>query len=43
MAEKLNAGAQFPELTLAVGDGVVTLPEAKSSGYSIVLFYRGHW
>ena len=43
MAEKLNAGAQFPELTLTVGDGAVTLPEAKSSGYSIVLFYRGHW
>ena len=43
MAKKLNAGAQFPELTLTVGDGAVTLPEAKSSGYSIVLFYRGHW
>ncbi len=43
MAEKLNAGNQFPELSLKVGDGVLTLPEAKETGYNIVLFYRGHW
>jgi hypothetical protein len=43
MAEKLDAGAQFPEVSLLVGDGMLTLPEAKDSGYSIILFYRGHW
>ena len=43
MNEKLYAGDQFPALTLQVGDGVVQLPEAKGSGYSILLFYRGHW
>ena len=43
MAEKLNAGAQFPEVLLQVGDGILTLPEPKDSGYSIILFYRGHW
>ncbi len=43
MAEKLNAGAQFPALTLNVGDGTLALPEILDSGYSIILFYRGHW
>ena len=43
MAEKLNAGAQFSSLSLTVGDGVLTLPEMKDAGYSIILFYRGHW
>jgi hypothetical protein len=43
MAEKLDAGAQFPAVSLLVGDGMLTLPEAKDSGYSIILFYRGHW
>ena len=43
MAEKLNAGAQFPEVLLQVGDGILTLPEPKDSGYNIILFYRGHW
>ena len=43
MAEKLNAGAQFPELSLTVGTGSVKLPQLTDSGYSIILFYRGHW
>jgi hypothetical protein len=43
MAEKLNAGAQFPALSLKVGDDTLALPQLKASGYSIVLFYRGHW
>jgi hypothetical protein len=43
MAEKLNAGVQFPEVSLRVGDETLVLPEAKDSGYSIILFYRGHW
>ena len=43
MAEKLNGGDTFPTLTLHVGDGTVTLPETKDTGYSIILFYRGHW
>ncbi|MCZ6831948.1 MAG: hypothetical protein O7F73_20640 [Gammaproteobacteria bacterium] len=43
MAEKLNAGAQFPELSLQIGDDTLSLPQLKESGYSIVLFFRGHW
>jgi hypothetical protein len=43
MAEKLNAGTLFPPLSLHVGDGTLSLPQAKDSGYSIILFYRGHW
>jgi peroxiredoxin len=43
MDEKLNAGDQFPPLTLQVGDGTLQLPEIKDSGYSLILFYRGHW
>ena len=43
MAEKLNAGAHFPQLELQVGAGNVVLPQLKDSGYSIILFYRGHW
>jgi peroxiredoxin len=43
MAEKLNAGAQFPELSLNHGDDTILLPSPKASGYSIILFYRGHW
>jgi len=43
MAEKLNAGANFPELSLPAGDSTLALPQIKDSGYSIVLFYRGHW
>ena len=43
MAEKLNAGAQFPELVLRVDDEALSLPPVMDSGYSIILFYRGHW
>jgi hypothetical protein len=43
MQAKLNAGDHFPPLTLQVGDGSLALPELKDSGYSIILFYRGHW
>jgi hypothetical protein len=43
MQAKLNAGDIFPALTLQVGDGSLVLPECKESGYSIILFYRGHW
>jgi hypothetical protein len=43
MTEKLNAGAHFPALSLQVGDETLALPQLRESGYSIVLFYRGHW
>lgn len=43
MGEKLKPGAHFPQLNLQVGDGSLVLPEARDSGYSIILFYRGHW
>jgi len=43
MADKLNGGDQFPELTLQVGDGAIDVPTVKDAGYSIILFYRGHW
>ena len=44
MAEKLNAGGMFPQLTLQVGaSDTIELPQLKDAGYSIVLFYRGHW
>ena len=43
MDGKLNAGDQFPPLTLQVGDDVLQLPEIKDSGYSLLLFFRGHW
>ena len=43
MSEKLDIGSQFPDLTLQVGDDTLTLPEHKASGYTLVLFYRGHW
>lgn len=44
MAEKLNAGAAFPRLTLQLVDGrSVTLPDGVDGRYKVVLFYRGHW
>ena len=43
MAEKLNAGDQFPSLVLRLGSSTMALPELKEAGYSIILFYRGHW
>ena len=44
MTEKLDAGAAFPRMNLAlVGGDTTTLPDDISTGYQIVLFYRGHW
>ena len=44
MAQKLDAGDRFPDMTLTLtGGGVVNLPDDLSSDYSVILFYRGHW
>ena len=47
MAGKLDAGAQFPALTLDLVDGPgvrrVTLPDDIDTPYAVVLMYRGHW
>ncbi len=44
MAEKLDAGANFPKLTLNLVDGsTLELPDGMDAKYRIVLFYRGHW
>ena len=44
MAEKLDAGASFPRLTLNLVDGAtLELPGGMDAKYRIVLFYRGHW
>ena len=44
MTRKLEAGDQFPQLTLNIEDGsTVTLPDDIGTGQAIVLFYRGHW
>ncbi|MEP0203600.1 MAG: hypothetical protein ABJ084_05065 [Halioglobus sp.] len=43
MAEKLNAGDQFPALSLQVQESTLELPQLGDKGYSIILFYRGHW
>lgn len=44
MAQKLDAGDSFPEMTLNLVDGgTLQLPADLKSSYSIVLFYRGHW
>jgi len=44
MAEKLNAGDPFPQLTLDITDGSkLTLPDDVSTPWAVVLFYRGHW
>lgn len=44
MAEKLNAGDDFPTLTLnLVGGGASSLPGQLDAGYRVILFYRGHW
>jgi peroxiredoxin len=40
----LNAGDQFPRLTIDTTDGkVLTLPDAFAGDYAVVLFYRGSW
>ncbi|MDP6414122.1 MAG: hypothetical protein QGG54_03695 [Gammaproteobacteria bacterium] len=44
MADKLNPGKTFPELTLhVVGGGEITLPAALQTPMTILLFFRGHW
>ena len=44
MAEMLQQGARFPQLTLKTVDGsVLKLPDDVTSRYAVVLFYRGHW
>jgi peroxiredoxin len=40
----LNPGDSFPELTVTVpGGGTLTLPDALTGGFGVVLFYRGAW
>lgn len=42
--EKLQQGDRMPALTLNLIDGgTLTLPEAMSSRYLALLFYRGVW
>ena len=44
MAEKLNAGDMFPEISIDLVDGgTLNLPGDFKTDYNLVLFYRGHW
>ncbi len=44
MGEKLQQGDRLPEISLNLIDGNrLTLPEAMSSRYLALLFYRGVW
>lgn len=44
MANKLDAGERFPDLTLQLVDGgTLVLPAGFGSKYTLALFYRGHW
>ncbi len=44
MADKLNAGDMFPEISIdLVGGGSLNLPGDFETAYNLVLFYRGHW
>ena len=44
MAEKLNPGDSFPEITLNTSNGdIIQLPADLQTPYTVVLFYRGHW
>ena len=44
MAEKLNTGDIFPQLTLDLVDGMkLHLPDGLDARYKVILFYRGHW
>ncbi len=44
MAEKLDAGQEFPSLTLdIVGGGSLNVPEDMDGKYKVIMFYRGHW
>ena len=44
MADKLNPGDSFPEITLTTISGSsIQLPADLDTPFTIVLFYRGHW
>jgi peroxiredoxin len=44
MADKLNTGDVFPDLTLDLADGgKLSLPGGLDARYKVILFYRGHW
>ena len=44
MADKLNTGDSFPNLTLDLVDGGrLELPDGLDARYKVILFYRGHW
>jgi peroxiredoxin len=44
MAEKLDTGDVFPDLTLDLVDGTkLELPAGLDARYKVILFYRGHW
>jgi peroxiredoxin len=44
MANKLNTGDAFPNLTLNLTDGgKLELPDGLDAKYKVVLFHRGHW
>ncbi len=44
MAQKLNPGELFPNLTLSLLNGdSLNLPQDLDSPMTIALFYRGHW
>ncbi len=44
MADKLNPGETFPQLTLNLpAGGALSLPDDLDSPLTVVLFYRGHW
>lgn len=40
----LDSGETFPDLTMAtVLHGRISVPEAFSSGWGVLLVYRAHW
>jgi peroxiredoxin len=39
----LNPGDPFPTISLHVGEETVTLPDALTGDFGVVLFYRGAW
>jgi hypothetical protein len=44
MADKLDSGDPFPELTLKLVDGgTLELPGGLDARYKVILLYRGHW
>lgn len=44
MKKKLDAGDEFPALTIEVaGGGFLNIPGDMDGKYRIIMFYRGHW